>query len=197
MPTDHPEYVALLRAIVADPWDDTPRLVAADWLDEHDQPHRAAFIRVQVELARLRAAGLDDTPAADAHRRKQREFVGALAIDSILWAAEECPELVHVSSESLRVEGADRVTFRRGFIEEVRCSVGEWRQHGAAVRDRQPVRVVFLSGCDEATRDDWYALFSALMGLEEVGLDADTPGLVEWLRAWLPGTQVYANPGAT
>ena len=41
-----------LEAICATPQDDTPRLVYADWLDEHGDPARAEFIRVQVELAR-------------------------------------------------------------------------------------------------------------------------------------------------
>ncbi|MBP3960384.1 TIGR02996 domain-containing protein [Gemmata sp. G18] len=45
------DEAALLRAIHTDPDDDTPRLVYADWLDEHGQPERAEFIRVQVELA--------------------------------------------------------------------------------------------------------------------------------------------------
>ncbi|VTS00124.1 Repeat-companion domain TIGR02996 OS=Singulisphaera acidiphila (strain ATCC BAA-1392 / DSM 18658 / VKM B-2454 / MOB10) GN=Sinac_4455 PE=4 SV=1 [Gemmata massiliana] len=44
---------ALLQAIRAAPDDDTLRLVYADWLDEHDQPQYAEFIRVQCALARL------------------------------------------------------------------------------------------------------------------------------------------------
>ena len=44
------EYSAFLRAIRAAPDDDAPRLALADWLDEHDQPERAEFVRVQVEL---------------------------------------------------------------------------------------------------------------------------------------------------
>ena len=44
-----PDESALLAAISADPADDTARLVYADWLDEHAQPARAEFIRVQVE----------------------------------------------------------------------------------------------------------------------------------------------------
>ena len=44
---------AFLRAIIENPDDDTPRLVYADWLDEHGQSDRADFIRVQCELARL------------------------------------------------------------------------------------------------------------------------------------------------
>lgn len=43
---------AILAAVHANPWDDTPRLAFADFLDDHD-PARAEFIRVQVELARL------------------------------------------------------------------------------------------------------------------------------------------------
>src|SRR5262245_47923625 len=34
-------------AMAADPDDDTPRLVFADWLDEHGQHDRAEFIRLQ------------------------------------------------------------------------------------------------------------------------------------------------------
>lgn len=43
---------ALLEAVLREPGDDTPRLVYADWLDEHGRPERAEFVRVQVELAR-------------------------------------------------------------------------------------------------------------------------------------------------
>ena len=39
--------------------DDTPRLAFADWFDENDQPERAAFIRAQVEFARLMSDGSD------------------------------------------------------------------------------------------------------------------------------------------
>jgi len=44
---------ALLAAVLAAPDDDAPRLIYADWLDERGQPERAAFIRLQVEQARL------------------------------------------------------------------------------------------------------------------------------------------------
>jgi uncharacterized protein (TIGR02996 family) len=43
---------ALLNAIIAAPDDDLPRLVYADWLEEHDRAERAEFIRVQCELRR-------------------------------------------------------------------------------------------------------------------------------------------------
>jgi uncharacterized protein (TIGR02996 family) len=44
---------ALLRAIIENPDDDAPRLIYADWLDEHGDPDRATFIRLQCELGRL------------------------------------------------------------------------------------------------------------------------------------------------
>jgi uncharacterized protein (TIGR02996 family) len=59
---------ALLAAIRAAPDDDAPRLVYADWLDEHGQLERADFIRVQCELARR------DDPAL---RRREAELLAA------------------------------------------------------------------------------------------------------------------------
>jgi uncharacterized protein (TIGR02996 family) len=56
MPSDRD---ALLAAICADPDDDTPRLVFADWLDENGESARAEFIRAQVEFARLTDDGSD------------------------------------------------------------------------------------------------------------------------------------------
>jgi uncharacterized protein (TIGR02996 family) len=46
----YPENPALLAAVIADAEDDAPRLVYADWLDEHGDPDRAAFIRNQCAL---------------------------------------------------------------------------------------------------------------------------------------------------
>ncbi len=41
---------AFLDAVRADPLNDLPRLVYADWLEEHGQPDRAEFIRIQCRL---------------------------------------------------------------------------------------------------------------------------------------------------
>jgi uncharacterized protein (TIGR02996 family) len=55
------EQEALLAAIRDNPDDDTPRLIYADWLDEHAttdaERARAEFIRVQIELHSLMAQG--------------------------------------------------------------------------------------------------------------------------------------------
>lgn len=64
---------ALFRAICEQPWEDTPRLVYADWLEENGDPVRAEFIRVQVELAKLPPGGQWPHPLAQraAELRKQ------------------------------------------------------------------------------------------------------------------------------
>lgn len=72
---------AFLRAIVENPADDTPRLVYADWLDEHDELDRAGFIRVQTDagvlalaasphLDNMRRIALDGNPITPASRAR-------------------------------------------------------------------------------------------------------------------------------
>src|SRR5438132_6587278 len=50
---------ALLAAIRQSPDDDAPRLVYADWLDEHADSDRAEFVRLQVEIDPYRRADAD------------------------------------------------------------------------------------------------------------------------------------------
>jgi uncharacterized protein (TIGR02996 family) len=61
------DETALLRAIGLHPEEDTPRLVYADWLEEHGSGARAEFIRLSCELARMED---EDTPG-----RALRDFL--------------------------------------------------------------------------------------------------------------------------
>jgi len=63
------DEAALLRAIQSHPDDDLLRLVLADWYDDHGDPARAEFIRVQCELGRL---GKDDPRRGPLHERQAR-----------------------------------------------------------------------------------------------------------------------------
>ncbi|MBA4067021.1 MAG: hypothetical protein C0501_25585 [Isosphaera sp.] len=190
----HPDWAALRAAVVADPDDDTTRLAAADFLQENGDPDRAAFIRVQVELARVEAAGEGKGLAADELRAKERAFLGPLAMHRVWWAMAECPELVRMDYAAGRLEvaagGVDRLAWRRGFVDGVRCPAGVWLRHGRAVRQRNPVTGVTLSGCDRVTRDQWYAGLAALTGLRRVDLADPGERVGEWLAGWLPGTEV-------
>ncbi len=195
----HPDWPAFVAAIVADPDDDTVRLVAADFLEENGKADRAAFIRVQCAIARLEASGLGKSLEVDDLRKRERAYLGPLSVYPLLWAAEECPELLHrpqtgrTSSPlaNLHVEGAERLTWRRGFVEAVTCPTAEWLRHGVSVRKRQPVREVWLTECNSLERDACYAVLPALKGLLEVILEAGfNVTLTGWLAEWLPGTRV-------
>src|SRR5262245_29245585 len=72
--TPRPELLSLLRAAKEQAEDDLPRLVLADWLEEHGHPAdvaRAEFVRAQVELARL--------PTHDRRRQQLLSRTQALA----------------------------------------------------------------------------------------------------------------------
>jgi uncharacterized protein (TIGR02996 family) len=90
------EDAALWRAVVADPHDDAPRLILADWLEERGQSERADFIRVQCRLAALD----EDAPERSPLERRERQ----------LW-------LKHRSEWRAWLPGRLRdFLFRRGFV---------------------------------------------------------------------------------
>jgi uncharacterized protein (TIGR02996 family) len=95
---------AFLQAIIESPDDDGPRLIYTDYLEEHGQPERAEFIRVQCLLARM--------PAANPGRQEleAREQVLATA-NGKTWIGP----LVGLVTDW---------QFRRGFVE---CITMMWR----------------------------------------------------------------------
>jgi uncharacterized protein (TIGR02996 family) len=103
---------ALLAAVLADPDADLPRLVYADWLDEHGEPERAEFIRVQIELARTppRDVGPWNTRLVDLRARQQT-----------LWAVHGEKWLAPLRAPGAPLDGltASHGAFRRGFVEVV------------------------------------------------------------------------------
>jgi uncharacterized protein (TIGR02996 family) len=133
---------ALLAAIVADPADDTARLVYADCLQEHGNTARAQFIRLQIEAERLH-------PDSNARARLEERARALFAEHWIEWWGEVCaavgfpmppskprsalgrlmrrfgdpaghPYTYWATSISLqpkdpRLTGWDRATFQRGF----------------------------------------------------------------------------------
>jgi len=192
---EHPDWLAFLAAIVADPDDDTARLVAADFLEENGDTRRAAFIRIQVELARLETAGEGKSLQVDQLRAKERVILGPLSLDWKFWSAEACPELVKVRSRGdsaldVEVIGAESLVWRRGFVEAVVCRADDWLHHGMAIRDRNPIRDLALTATDGVTRDQWYELMPALHGLRALRIQEGGPIALDWLRGWLPGVAV-------
>jgi uncharacterized protein (TIGR02996 family) len=131
---------ALLAAIAAHPEEDTPRLAYADWLDENDQPARAEFIRLQIELATL-TAGFDSCgPRFDELHRRERELLAAHRADILGSLGEE--------------RAGVRYEFDRGFVRRLSLDAGAFTEHAAAVAALKPApRDVTVHGVIAAWRD--------------------------------------------
>src|SRR5262245_30371450 len=117
---------AFLQDITSHPQDDTPRLIYADWLEEHGQPERAQFIRVQIRLAR---PGLDALQWEQLHRREQellREYdqewlAGLPKWDGITWG------------------------FHRGFPGAVQATFAAFQAHAEELFRLMPLQALRLS----------------------------------------------------
>jgi uncharacterized protein (TIGR02996 family) len=113
---------ALRRAIVADPDDDTPRLIYADWLDENGQPDRAAFIRAQVEEARAEPFG----PQARAATKRAGQFLQGHGQD---WTE-------HLAGRVIDCE------FVRGFVGHVSVDAATCPDHAGFLFEAEPIQSV-------------------------------------------------------
>src|SRR5262245_2874190 len=130
------EHDALVAAICELPDEDTPRLAYADWLDEHDEPERAAFVRAQVELARTPAW----EPFAVLCRWRPDWLTGKPFRHTLPW--------VDGSQIEWHAEA-----FRRGLGWRLNVrSLVAWEQVSPAILDRAPVGEMHLWA---APLDQW------------------------------------------
>src|SRR5436309_2065212 len=116
----------LLRAILAAPDDDAPRLVYADWLDEHGDPDRATFVRTQVELARQPP----DPTRLGQLKKTERTLLRANWDAWTAWVPA----------------WAQPREFRRGFLEGIRAPAADFIARADEVRLRTPLGAVRLDG---------------------------------------------------
>jgi uncharacterized protein (TIGR02996 family) len=149
---------ALLADMIEHRDDDTPRLVCADWYEEHGQAERAELIRVQCQLARLSASA----PERSRLQIREREL---LADHAVAWA------------EPLDGFGVTEWRFERGFIEAVEINLGSTFRWGLREMCRlAPLRDVRLVDPDLDLDD----LEGGLPDLERFeGLEVSFPYLSE------------------
>lgn len=114
---------AFLAAILANPLDDAPRLVYADWLDETGRVERAEYIRVQCELARFPPPGLENRLPGPT-RQEMRESLRRREAD--LWNSPGAIDWFNPYAAGLQTIRLPRQTIghiepvgyvRRGFID--------------------------------------------------------------------------------
>jgi uncharacterized protein (TIGR02996 family) len=115
---------AMLQAIAAEPDDDDLRLIHADWLEDHGEPERAEFIRVQCERARLP----DGHPGQRKLLQKERALLQNHGLKWRGWIA---------------FMGFDHL-FRRGFLEEVTLSAEIFVEQVQPLADIPTLRLVGL-----------------------------------------------------
>ncbi len=167
---DSPDWAAFVDAVRATPGDDTVRLVAADWLDEHGEGDRAELIRVGCEWSRLcneagaRMAALPagqrvtDTPGfqeqmADPCEELAKRSMGVIRQGAARWVDRWVPDgwRVDVRTDDKRgsldlVSGEMRrplaFVFGKGFLERVSGPWDWWRDNADDLLRREPVRRV-------------------------------------------------------
>jgi len=128
-----PGYEPFLRMVLDDPADDGPRMVYADWLEEHGDP-RGEFIRVQLELARLAAHDPARARLADRETSLYLKYYDLWHAEMPQWAWEKCE-------------------FRRGFITEISVFAAWLRHFGEELSMAAPIEKIALhrvAGCLDA-----------------------------------------------
>lgn len=139
----------LRQTILADPADDLARLVYADWLEDHDQPDRAALIRVQVELARITSSGVtrrsrnERRRVDDLRAHEQELFVRSGSQAAQAWALP--PEL-----DDEWPDGVVVWEWHRGFPEFWWCPVHIWLKHGGRIAAWTPIQRVTVTDKEPA-----------------------------------------------
>jgi uncharacterized protein (TIGR02996 family) len=133
---------ALFAAILAHPDEDTPRLAFADWLEEHGDAPYAAFIRKQIELAKV--------PEWDPLWVRTK-YLDPSTISGDEWPR---PEVQHPISWGGPLR---RSAFRRGFPSAITA------YRAAPLRDKL-ADLVKLAPVEEVT---WYGAGPSERGLPE------------------------------
>jgi uncharacterized protein (TIGR02996 family) len=158
---------ALLQAILAAPKDDAPRLVYADWLEEHGDAERAEFIRGQCRLAGMKPWAEGSTELDVRCRELARRHP-----DWLGWLAP-------FTERGAQFFGWEPSPFHRGFPARLTLRPNELVTHHDRLFAAAPIRGVTLNyfGLRGRVRAA-YADLPGIPRLPEIhfsGLDATTP----------------------
>jgi uncharacterized protein (TIGR02996 family) len=131
------ERDGLLADILEHPEDDTPRLILADWLEEHGESERAAFIRYWLQ-----------------HPRKTLRDI--VAGKESWWDPAGDDRLRY---ELVVPDGCTHASWRRGFVAEVSISMALWLELGPSLVQQHPIEAVQINGREPREQDHefyWY-----------------------------------------
>jgi uncharacterized protein (TIGR02996 family) len=125
------EHEPFLRAIIAQPDEDAPRLIYADWLEEQGLDQRAEFIRVQCELAALQAQEPVTWDLARMQGLEDRE--------------EVLLEVGEALGENPLQDVARHCHYRRGMLEEATLAMGMYLREAHRDLPLVPLRRLTLT----------------------------------------------------
>lgn len=165
-----PDEAGLLAAVREAPEDDLPRLVYADWCEDNGRPERAEFIRAQIVYAQMDADGHTpdlwvNHPRKDCPRQFDLEgcedcsrmIVAWKRMTNLFgprgdeWFAAESSKFDQPLLSCVGLDPRDQPNYsamlsaRRGFIDEVRCPLKSWWEHGPALVAAHPIQRVRLT----------------------------------------------------
>jgi uncharacterized protein (TIGR02996 family) len=154
---------ALLAAVIANPADDTPRLVFADWCEENGEEPRAEYIRWSIRSGWVHQFAMGDAAQVDVdldgtERARQH-------MESIACEIQGAPKKTYIPIKPLRF--ADPIpgvkwTVRRGFADGVWITAEDWGRLGDELVERYPIQSVQLM---TRLRFDWHVVGNYRSGI--------------------------------
>lgn len=136
---------AFIRAIRETPDDDAPRLIYADWLEEHGQADRAEFIRVQCRYSRMLVTQQERSSLrASADRlleRNWQQWVGPLRNIVGPWRDRYGERWME---EQYHPVGLDK--FQRGFVELLSLNAKDFLRNARELQHLTPLLILRLWG---------------------------------------------------
>jgi uncharacterized protein (TIGR02996 family) len=165
--TDHD---ALLRAVLESPADDAPRLVLADWLEEHGHPDRAEFIRLQ--CARTAA-----DPTDPGWEGRELELIETRFVDF----AEPLPTLLGPRAAWMTpFQEAPPWAYDRGFVAHAALACADLLRHAGRIFRALPLTAVRLRDREPFEGSpqsfSWYREGSPPPGGREFHPESNLPG---------------------
>lgn len=150
-----------LQAILANPDDDTPRLIFADWLDEYAEKevcgrcYGEKSIGVWDDTMRVPCDVCRGTGYVGGAKAEWAEQIRCVGVSRFEVSSNGFPNsLCETGREQFNKNAVvaiiqpyswiEKVFIRRGFIEEIICSSVDWFNHADQITSQHPIRVVRL-----------------------------------------------------
>lgn len=136
------EDQAFKLQITSEPGDDANRLVYADWLDEHNRPIQAEFIRTACALQGA------TTKVRQELKKKLKK----------LFSYHHISLIIGQNQPGLFGSGLKFTHFRRGMLEHVRWTLQKWIKWGPKIVREFPITSLNIYAKIPRSRDIWTGL---------------------------------------